>query len=117
MRRRLSALAIFSACAIASSFAQGPDDPTLLAPLESPPPPPEVVGDEQARSPHTPVEPGHAAKRLAELRGLTRLSPRHAGERMALAEPLYATGNLDAPMAACRLGIKFDPNSAHSTSR
>lgn len=117
MRRRFSALAIFSACAIASSFAQGPDDPTLLAPLESPPPPPEVVGDEQARSPHTSVEPGHAAKRLAELRGLTRLSPRHAGERMALAEALYDTGDLDAAIAECRLAVKLDPNSAKAHSQ
>ena len=78
MRRRLSAVTIFSACVVASSFAQGSDDPTPLAPHESPPPPPEAVGDEP---PHTFVEPGHAAKRLAELRGLVRVSPRHAAQK------------------------------------
>lgn len=114
MRRRLSAVTIFSACVAASSFAQGPDDPTPLAPHESPPPPPEAVGDE---SPHTFVEPGHAAKRLTELRGLVRLSPRHAGERIALAEALYDTGDLDAAIGECRLAVKLDPNSAKAHSQ
>lgn len=112
MRRQLSAVAIFSACVIASSFAQAPDDPTPLAPLESPPPPLEAVGDEHAPLHQTFVEPGSAAKRLAELRGLVRLSPRHAGERIALAEALYNTGDLDAAIGECRRAVKLDPNSA-----
>ncbi len=112
MRRRLTVVAIFSACVIASSFAQGPDDSAPLAPLESPPPPPEAVGDEHAPPHHTFVEPKEAARRLAESRGLVRLSQGRAGDRLALAESLYGIGDLDAAIEECRLAIKLDPNNA-----
>jgi Flp pilus assembly protein TadD len=114
MRRRLPAVTIFSLCVIASSFAQTPNDPAPLAPPESPPPPPEAVGDEQAPRRHTFIEPGHAAKRLAESRGLVRLSPGDAGERIGLAEALYEVGDLDAAIEECRLAVRLDPNSARA---
>jgi TPR repeat protein len=117
MRRRLLAVAIFSACVIASSLAQQPDDPAPLAPHESPPPPPEAVADEHAQHLHTFVDPGHAAKRLVELRGLVLRSPGHASERIALAEALYDTGDLDAAIGECRLAIKLDPNNAKAHSQ
>lgn len=97
---------------IPSSVAQAIDDAVPLAPIESPPPPPEILGPEQSPSDHSPLEPEDAVLALGELRGAVRVAPGNAGDRLKLAYALYRIGDLDAAIEECRIAIKLQPNDA-----
>src|SRR5690242_20798768 len=97
-----------------SSIAQAIDDALSLAPIESSPPPPEILGPEQSPSDHSPPEPEDAVLALGELRGAVRVAPGNAGDRLKLAYALYRIGDLDAAIEECRIAIKLEPNDARS---
>lgn len=112
MLRHLFVLAVFSLCGILPSGAQAPEDPAPRAPLESPPPPPEALGDEYSPT-HLPLlEHADPAMTLGEARGAVRLAPDHAVNRLTLARALYRIGDLDAAMEECRVAIKLQPDDA-----
>jgi len=112
MFRRLPLVVVFSLCAIARSFAQSTEDPVRLAPLESPPPPPEAVADEHSLPPSPMLEQANAVTTLGESRAAVRLSPDHPGHRLELADALYRIGDLEAAMEECRAAIKLQPDDA-----
>src|SRR5262245_50089928 len=112
MLLRLLVLAAFSLCVILPSRAQTPEDPAPRAPLESPPPPPEALGDEYSPT-HLPSrEHADPAMTLGEARGAVRLAPDHPRNRLTLARALYRIGDLDAAMEECRVAIKLQPDDA-----
>jgi len=49
---------------------------------------------------------------LGELRGRVRTSPRHADDRLKLAEALYRIGDLDTTIDECRAAIALNPDHA-----
>jgi Flp pilus assembly protein TadD len=113
MLRRLLVVAVVSLCGIPSSSAQPPTDPaTPQAPLESPPPPPEAVGDEHSPSLHSALQQPDTAMALGEARGAVRMAPEDASSRLALARALSRIGDLDAAMEECRVAIKLKPDDA-----
>src|SRR6478735_6301895 len=113
MLRRLLVVAVLSLFGIPLSLAQAPEDPaTPQAPLESPPPPPEAVGDEHPSSLAPSLVQTDAAMALGEARGAVRVAPHDAANRLALARALYRIGDLDAAMDECRVAIKLQPNDA-----
>ena len=107
MLRRLLLVAALSLCGIAPLSAQAPEDPAPRPPLETPPPPPEALGDA-----HSLPQQTDAATALGESRGAVRLNPDHAGQRVTLAQALYRSGDLDAATEECRIAIRLQPNDA-----
>ena len=112
MLRRLLLIAVFSLCGGARSFAQVPDSPAPQVPLESPPPPPEALGEEHSSPAPASLEQLDAVMALGESRGAVRLAPDDAGHRLQLAHALYRIGDIDAAMEECRLAIKLQPDDA-----
>ena len=113
MLRRLLVVAALSVFGIPPSLAQAPEDPaTPHAPLESPPPPPEAVGDEHPSSLPPSLVQAVAAMALGEARCAVRIAPGDAANRLALARALSRIGDLDAAMEECRVAIKLQPNDA-----
>ena len=112
MLRRLLVVTVLSLSGSLPSWAQAPDDPAPRAPLESPPPPPEAVGDEHSPRDRPDLEHRDPAMALGEARGAVRLAPDHAGHRLALAGALYRIGDLDAALEECRTAIKLQANDA-----
>jgi TPR repeat protein len=112
MVRRLLLVVVFSLSAILRSFAQTTEDPSRQAPLESPPPPPEALGEAHSLPSGPPLEQMSAAMALSESRGAVRLAPDEPGHRLALAQALYRLGDLETAMEECRAAIKFRPNDA-----
>lgn len=113
MLRRLLVVAVLSLFGIPLSLAQAPEDPaTPQAPLESPPPPPEAVGDEHPSSLPLSLVQADAAMALGEARGAARIAPHDAANRLALARALYRIGDLDAAMDECRVAIRLQPDDA-----
>jgi TPR repeat protein len=111
MLRRLLLLAVFSLFTL-RSFAQSTDEPARLAPLESPPPPPEALGEEHSLPPSPMLEPVNAVTALGESRGAVRLAPDDPVHRLELAQALYRLGDLEAAMEECRAAIKLQPDDA-----
>ena len=112
MHRRLLLLtSLLATGPIHSSVAQAPDS-VPLAPIESPPPPAEVLGGEHSLPDRTPLEREDAVMALGELRGAVRADPANAGDRLKLAYALYRIGDLDAAIEECRIAIKLQPNDA-----
>lgn len=109
MLRRLLLVAVLSLCGIAPLSGQAPEDPAPRPPLETPPPPPEALGDAHSLRQQT-----DAATALGESRGAVRLDPDHAGHRLTLAQALYRSGDLDAATEECRIAIRLQPNDAQS---
>jgi Flp pilus assembly protein TadD len=112
MVRRLLLVVVFSLSAIPRSSAQTADDPSRQAPVESPPPPPEALGEASALPSGPRLEQMNAAMALGELRGAVRLAPDDPGHRLELANALYRLGDLEAAMEECRAAIKLQPNDA-----
>jgi TPR repeat protein len=100
-------MAVLSLCGIPPLSAQAPEDPAPRPPLETPPPPPEALGDA-----HSLPQQTDAATTLGESRGAVRLNPYHAGYRLTLAQALYRSGDLDAATEECRIAIRLQPNDA-----
>lgn len=112
MRRRVLLLTTLLAMPpIQSAFAQAPDA-VPLAPIESPPPPTEVLGPEHAPPDRTPLEHEDAVMALGELRGAVRVAPDSAEDRLKLAYALYRIGDLDAAIEECRVAVKLQPTDA-----
>lgn len=114
MLRPLLVAAVLSLCGISPSLAQAPEDPAPRAPLETPPPPPEALGDERSPSPQQALEHTDTTMALGKARGAVRLAPDDAGHRLTLAQALYRIGDLDAAMEECRAAIKLQPNEANA---
>src|SRR5215217_8130450 len=107
MRRRLFAVAVLSVYVVSTSVAQSPDDPAPRAPLESPPPPPEAVGNESSLTGRTSAERRDAVTRLGESRGAVRMFPDRSSTRLSMCEGLYGIGDLDAAIEECHAAIKL----------
>jgi Flp pilus assembly protein TadD len=105
-------VAVLNVCGIPTLLAQAPEDPAPRAPLETPPPPPEAIGDEHALPRASALEQTDAATALGESRGGVRLNPHDAGHRLILAEALYRIGDLDAATEECRMAIRLQPDDA-----
>ena len=112
MLRRLLLVAVLSLCGIPPSWSQAPEDPSPGAPLESPAPPPEAVGDAHSEVTPRSAEETNASLSIGESRGAVRLAPDHAGHRLALAKALYRIGDLDAAADECRVAIRLQPDDA-----
>ena len=112
MLRRLLVLAVLHLCIVPPSFAQLLQDSAPQVPLESPPPPPEALGEEHSRPPRATFEQIDAAIALGESRGAVRLAPDRAADRLELARALYRIGDLEAAMEECRVAIKLQPDDA-----
>ncbi|HWC50730.1 MAG TPA: tetratricopeptide repeat protein, partial [Nitrospira sp.] len=114
MLPRLLVVAVLNVCIIPPLLAQAPEDPAPRAPLETPPPPPEAVGDEHGLPRALALEQTDAATALGASRGGVRLNPHDAGHRLILAEALYRIGDLDAATEECRMAIRLQPNDARA---
>ena len=112
MLRRWLLVAAFSLFGISGSFAQAPEDPAPKTPLESPPPPPEALGEKHSLPSPLSLEQLDPAMALGESRGAVRLAPDDAGNRLQLARALYRIGDLDAAMEECRAAIRLRPDDA-----
>jgi TPR repeat protein len=112
MLPRLLVVAVLNVCIIPPLLAQAPEDPAPRAPLETPPPPPEAVGDEHGLPRASALEQTDAATALGASRGGVRLNPHDAGHRLILAEALYRIGDLDAATEECRMAIRLQPDDA-----
>jgi TPR repeat protein len=112
MRRRLLLLAVLQLCGVPSSFAQSLQDSPPQLPLESPPPPPEALGEEHSKPPRATFEHIDAAMALGESRGAVRLNPDRAADRLQLARALYRMGDLEAAMEECRAAVRLQPEDA-----
>ncbi len=113
-RRLLLGTILLSTCFHPSLSAQAPDESTALAPVETPPPPPEALSDQPTSPDH--IVPGQqdAITALGESRGSIRLAPDSAGDRLNLARALYRVGDLDAAIEECRIAISLQPDDAIS---
>jgi tetratricopeptide (TPR) repeat protein len=112
MLRRLLVLAVLHLCNVPPSFAQSLQDSVSQVPVESPPPPPEALGEEHSMPPRATLEQLDAAMALGESRGAVRLAPDRAADRLQLARALYRLGDLEAAMEECRVAIKLQPDDA-----
>lgn len=112
MKRRLVLAILFVAsCAslhsIDSSLAETPVNQTPPASMEPPSAAPPLQLPEL--QPH---ERDDAVNLLGELRGIVRLSPQSADNRLRLAEALYRIGDLDTAIDECRVAIALKPDHA-----
>ena len=115
MQRRLLLLTIFLVTlSVQSSLAQPANDGVPLAPIESPPPPAEVLEPERSLRDRLSHEHEDAVMALGELRGAVRVAPDSAADRLKLARALYRIGDLDAAIDECRVAIKLQPNDANA---
>jgi TPR repeat protein len=112
MLPRLLAVAVLTCCGVPPLAAQAPEDPAPRAPLETPPPPPEAIGDAHAVPRGSALGHTDAATALGASRGGVRLNPHDAGHRLILAQALYRIGDLDAAMEECRIAIRLQPDDA-----
>lgn len=114
MLRRLLVLVVLHLCGVPASFGQLLHDSTRQGPLESPPPPPEALGEKHSMPAPATFDQVGAAIALGESRGAVRLAPDRASRRLELARALYRTGDLEAAMEECRAAIKLQPDDAKS---
>jgi TPR repeat protein len=112
MVRRLLLLVLLNLSTIPSSFAQSTEEPSRQAPAESPPPPPEALGEARALPSAPTLEQMNATMALGESRGAVRFAADDPGLRLELARALYRLGDLEAATEECRAAIKLQPNDA-----
>ena len=112
MKRRLVLAILFHAsCAwlhsIDLSLAETPDNQTPPTSTEPPSAAPPLQLPELQ-----PQERDDAVSLLGALRGIVRLSPQSADDRLKLAEALYRIGDLDTAIDECRIAIALKPDHA-----
>ena len=112
MFRRLVLVAVLSLYGTSGTLAQPPEDPAPRVPLESPPPPPEALGETPTLPDRPSFEHIDGAMALGESRGAVRLAPNHPEHRLTLSQALYRIGELDAAAEECRIAIRLQPDHA-----
>ena len=83
-----------------------------MAPVETPPPPPEALSDQPTSPDRIVAGQEDAITALGESRGSVSLAPDNAVNRLNLARALSRVGDFDAAIEECRIALTLQPNDA-----